>query len=287
VTWAPAWAPLVVAGLAAAGLYGSAIAGLATQWTTDENSSHGLLLVGAAALVLYRRWRSLRTLSLNPANSGFLVLAGALLVYAAGTITGDVFVVRVSLPFAIAGCVLALCGHAHARRVAAPIGLLLLAIPLPMVIVTHLTLPLQLVASQVAAETLDAAGVFVVREGNLLILRDLTLEVAEACSGLRSLVSLVTVGAVCAAVLGLSAPRALMLMAVAVPVAVIGNGLRVAATGFLTTWFGEAAVRGVLHDVTGYAAFLAMCATIIGVQIASRGLWRARRSSSPTLAVQS
>jgi exosortase len=287
VGWAPAGAPLIVAGLAAAGLYGSVVAGLVTQWATDENSSHGLLLAGAAAYVLYRRWQALKSLPLDPANSGFLVLAFALLVYSAGTITGDVFVVRMSLPFAIAGCVLALCGRAQTRRIAAPVALLLLAIPLPMVIVTYLTLPLQLIASHVAAEVLDASGIFVVREGNLLMLRDITLEVAEACSGLRSLVSLGTVGAVCAAVLNLSLPRALMLMAVAVPIAVIGNGFRVAATGFLATLFGEVAVRGPLHDLTGYAAFLVMCAAVIWVQIATRQRPQAPEASAHPLAVQS
>jgi exosortase len=267
-------APLVVAGAAAAGLYGSVIVGLVRQWLTDENSSHGLLLVAAALFVLYRRRSSLRALPADPANAGFLVLALALLVYGVGTLTGDVFILRLSLPFAAGGCVLALLGRAHARAALAPLGLLLLALPLPMVVVTYLTLPLQLIASDVAAEVLDTSGVFVVPQGNLLILKNLTLEVAEACSGLRSLVSLVTVAAVAGAVLSLSAARTVLLMAAAIPIAVIGNGFRVAATGFLATWFGEIAVRGVVHDLTGFAAFLVMCGAIIAVQMAVAAMAR-------------
>jgi exosortase len=156
------------------------------------------------------------------------------------------------------------------RLLVAPLGLLLLAMPLPAVVVTHLTLPLQLVASSVAAAVLHACQVPVVRDGNLLMLQRVTLEVADACSGLRSLVSLTSVAAVAAAFFPMSTGRAAFMVAASAPVAIIGNGLRVAATGLLATWLGEVAARGILHDLTGYAAFVAMCATIIGLQIAVR-----------------
>jgi exosortase len=282
-------APLVVAGAAAAALYGPVVVGLARQWVTDENSSHALLLIAAAAFVLHRRWPVLRSLPADPSNSGFLVLGVSLLVYLIGTLTGDVFVLRVSLPVALAGCVLTFWGKGHARAAFAPLALLLLAVPLPMVVVTHLTLPLQLIASDVAAEVLDSSGVFVVPQGNLLMLKNLTLEVAEACSGLRSLVSLVTVAAVCAAVLSLKPSRTVLLLATAIPIAVIGNGFRVAATGFLATWFGEVAVRGLFHDLTGFVSFLVMCACLISVQIVAARIARRRAAqvvhASPALAV--
>ena len=277
---AAALAPLVVACAAAAALYGSVVVGLVTQWFTDENSSHGLLLVAAAAFVLYRRRSALRSLPLEPSNAGFLLLGFSLLVYLTGTLTGDVFILRVSLPVALAGCVLALLGTAHARATFAPLALLLIAVPLPAVVVTYLTLPLQLIASDVAAEVLDSSGVFVVQQGNLLTLKDMSLEVAEACSGLRSLVSLVTVAAVCAAVLSLRPSRTLLLLTAAVPIAVIGNGFRVAATGFLVTWFGPGAARGLVHDLTGFAAFLVMCACLISVQIAAASIARRRAAAS-------
>ena len=272
-------APLAVAAAAGAALYGGVAAGLVRQWFTDENSSHGLLLVAAAAFVLYRRRAVLRALPAAPANTGFALLAFALLVYLLGTLTGDVFVLRVSLPFALAGLVLTFFGAAHMRAVFAPLALLALAVPLPMLVVTHLTMPLQLIASDVAAEVLDSAGVFVVPQGNLLMLKNLTLEVAEACSGLRSLVSLVTVAAVCSAVLSLKPPRTALLIAAAIPIAVVGNGFRVAATGFLATWLGEVAVRGFLHELTGFVAFLVMCAILIAVQAALAA--RARLRPAP------
>lgn len=260
----------MIAAAAAAGLYGSVVAGLAVQWVTDSDSSHGILLILAAAWVLRRRWPALRDLPIAPANIGFAVLGLALFIYLAGTLTGDIFILRVSMPIALAGCVLALFGLGHSRIALAPMALVAIAIPLPMVIVTTLTMPLQLIASQVAAEVLNASGVFVAREGNLLILRDITLEVAEACSGLRSLVSLITVSAVCAAGMSLPPRRALLMVATAIPVAVVGNGFRVAATGFLATWFGDIAVHGVVHELTGFVAFVGMLATVVGVQMLTR-----------------
>lgn len=263
-------ATLLLAAAAAIGLYAPVLAGLVRQWWSEPASSHGLLLIAVAGVVVHRRWQRWQALPLAPRDAGLAIVAAGLLIFAGGTITGDVFILRVSLPLVIVGAVLALAGAQHLRLMIAPLGLLLLAIPLPAVIVTHATMPLQLIASQVAAGVLQACQVAVVREGNLLMLERVTLEVADACSGLRSLVSLVSVTAVCAAFFSMSPRRVALLMAAAVPVAILGNGLRVAATGLLSTWIGEAAARGFLHDLTGYAAFVAMCAIIVGLQIAAK-----------------
>ncbi len=265
-------ATLLLAAAAAIGLYAPVLAGLVRQWWIEPASSHGLLLIAVAGVVVNRRWRRWQALPLEPRDAGLAVVAAGLLIFAGGTITGDVFILRVSLPLVIVGAVLALAGPRHLRLMVAPLGLLLLAIPLPAVVVTHVTMPLQLIASHVAAGVLNAFQIPVVREGNLLMLERVTLEVADACSGLRSLISLISVTAVCAAFFSMRPRRVVLLMAAAVPVAIIGNGLRVAATGLLSTWIGEAAARGFLHDLTGYAAFVAMCAIIVGLQIAAKPL---------------
>jgi exosortase len=105
----------------------------------------------------------------------------------------------------------------------------------------------------------------VVREGNLLRLDNAMLDVAEACSGLRSVISLIAVGAVCAALFRMTPRRGAMLIALSLPIAVLGNGARIAATGYMTQWFGEGAARGVSHDVTGYVAFALMFGATVAV----------------------
>jgi exosortase len=242
-------------------LYAQVAIGLVRQWVTDPAASYGLLLAAAALFLLIRRWPAVRGLPVQPSTSGIALAGVAMLIYLAGAIAGDLFVQRVSLPVAVAGALYAAAGASYVRTLFAPVALLALAIPLPAIVVTYATLPLQLVSSQIATDLLHASNIHVVRQGNLLVLDSMTLEVAQACSGLQSLLSLASVAAVGAAVL---------------PIAIIGNGLRVAITGALTTWIGPIAVEGLLHQMTGYAAFALMCAGMFAL------LWIGRFSPSRT-----
>ena len=262
--------PLLIGAAAAVALYGPILSRLVVQWLEDRDNSHGPLLVLAAALVLRRRWAAWRTLPIDGSDTGLGILVIALSVYVVGTLGADVFLPRLSLPLVIAGGVLALGGQQHLRLAAGPLLLLLLAIPLPAVLMTWITMPLQLMSSQIAAATLQASQLEVVRQGNLLTLPHITLEVVEACSGLQSAVSLVSVAAVTCAGLSLSGPRSVMLLVAAVPIAVVGNGLRVAASGILSQWVGEAALKGPLHDATGYVAFIVMCGVLLAVHLGTR-----------------
>jgi exosortase len=270
---------VVAAAGAAALLYAPILIGLARQWGSDPAASHGWLLAGAAVLVAIRRAPSLRGMSPSPRSIGLVVTAAAMLIYLTGSLAGDLFVQRVSLPLAGSGAVLAIAGAAQLRTLLAPIALFALAIPLPAIIVTYLTLPLQLVSSQIAADMLHTSSVNVVRQGNLLVLDQITLEVAEACSGLQSLLSLGSVAAVGAVLLPIDRWSKALMFAAVLPIAIIGNGLRVATTGWLTTWIGERAVEGVVHQATGYAAFLVMCAGLFSL------LWVGRSTANRELRI--
>ena len=258
-------------------MYAPLVGGLIRQWATDETASYGILLACAATFLIVRRWRSVRAMPVQPSLAGAVITGAAMLAYLAGSLAGDLFVQRVSLPLAAIGAVLGLAGWVQLRRLAAPLMLFALAIPLPSVVVTTLTLPLQLVSSQIAADLLTASSIHVVREGNLLVLDRMTLEVAEACSGLQSLTSLTSVAAIAATVLPINRWGRVLMFVTVVPIAIIGNGLRIAATGVLTTLFGEVAVRGLMHEATGFAAFLVMCFSIFA-------LLRLGRFSTPEVA---
>jgi exosortase len=269
---------VVAVAVAAALLYAPVAAGLARQWYDDPASSHGIALALAAAIVAWRRRGALRALPAAPSNLGFVALALALLLYIAGTFAGELLVLRVSALASCAACVLTLAGRAHLRLLTPPLVLLLLAIPLPATIVTSLTLPLQLLASQMAAGLLGTVGISVIREGNLLTLSTVTLEVAEACSGLRSIVSLVAMIAMFTVLTEGRVRHAVVLSLVTVPIAIIGNTLRVAGTGLLAHLFGPAMARGFIHELTGFAAFAAMGLALVVVY---RILLRRNRRSHP------
>jgi exosortase len=172
-------------------------------------------------------------------------------------------------------------GTAHLRLLIAPLLLCVAAIPPPGALVTELTMPLQLAASQLAALVLGLLfGMDVVRDGNVLTLSYITLEVAEACSGMRSVTTLLALVAVYGATSGAAIARVLLLAVAVVPVALAGNGLRVAVTAILASRLGEDATRGIIHDVTGFAAFAAMCAALAAVHLAATRLTRPGRSPS-------
>ena len=252
-------------GAAIALLYAPVAAGLARQWYEDPASSHGIVLIAAAAIVLRRRWRTLTAMPWAPSNAGFIALACSLILYAAASLAGELFVLRVSAVASLAAVVLTLAGPQPLRLLAAPFALILLAIPLPAVVVTSLTLRLQLVASQMAAAMLNGIGIGAVRDGNLLTLSSVTLEVAEACSGLRSIVSHIALIAVYNAVGRVRARDAILLMAATLPVAIVGNAVRVTATGVLAHVIGPWTARGWIHDLAGYAAFTGMCLALAGL----------------------
>jgi len=269
-------AAVVVAALAL--LYAQVAIGLVRQWATDPAASHGVLLIAAALFLIVQRWPALRRVPVQPTTAGLALAGVAMVIYLAGAIAGDLFVQRVSLPLALGGAVYSACGTTYIRRLFAPIALVALALPLPAIVVTYITMPLQLVSSQIASDLLQASSIHVIRQGNLLVLDSMTLEVAEACSGLQSLLSLISVTAVAAALLPINRWGRLAMFASVVPIAIIGNGFRVAATGVLATWFGPIAVEGIIHEMTGVVAFAVMCAGMFGL------LWIGRFSPTRTTA---
>jgi exosortase len=184
----------------------------------------------------------------------------------------------------LGGIVLYLFGWRVLRTVVFPLGFLLLMIPLPAIIFNQIAFPLQLLASGAGEAALSAARVPVLREGNVLILANTTLEVAEACSGIRSLVSLLTVGIV----LGYFAdPRPVVRVAVAlctIPVAIIANALRVAGTGIAAQYWGAAAAEGFLHTFSGWVVFVAALTMILAFQRALTRLLPLVSASRPVTA---
>jgi exosortase len=175
----------------------------------------------------------------------------------------DIFLTRVSAVVVMGGAIAFLAGTAAARVVVAPLFFILLSIPPPALVVTALTLPLQMVASRIGEAVLLLVGVPVVRDGNLLRLPSATLEVAEACSGLRSLLSLGAVAALFAWATETSWLKRVTLVATAVPIAVVVNGLRIAATGIACETWGRVAAADPWHTMTGWITFAVSLALLL------------------------
>ncbi|MCU1382252.1 MAG: epsH [Acidobacteria bacterium] len=263
--------------LSLAWLYAATLRGVVTEWLSSADASYGVVLAAVALIVIWRR-RATFAAARDPhatAIPGAAALLAGLSVYLIGQLGADVFLTRVSFVLVLCGVIWFVAGGRALRTIAAPLVFLLMAVPLPALVVNTITLPLQLVASRIGEATLTAAGVAVFRDGNLLELPSTTLEVAEACSGLRSIVSLAAIGAL----LAWTEPRwrrRALLVAATLPLAIVMNGLRIAATGLASETWGARAAADPWHTLSGWITFLLSVAALVQLQ---RALPKGRASA--------
>jgi exosortase len=271
-------AALVLAGFAL--LYRQVVVKLVMDWYNDDNYSHGFLIVPLALYFVWERREKLRKIPVTPSALGLVFVLGSVIVLIAGILGSELFLTRISILGTVVGVILFLFGWAHLRALAFPVAFLLLMIPIPAILFNQIAFPLQLLASQFGESAMGLANVPVLREGNVLILANTTLEVAEACSGIRSLVSLLTL----AIVFGyFSDPRGwvrTLLTLSAIPVAIVTNGFRVAGTGIAAHRFGAAAAEGFFHEFSGWLVFVSAFMLMLAVQ---RAIVRLAPASETTL----
>lgn len=237
-------------------VYWPVLTGLVDAWSTDDNYSHGFFIV---PLAIYFAWQNRAAIAATPARPswfGVVVVAGGLFLLVAGLLGAELFLSRVSILVTLAGATLFLFGWRMLRLLLFPLAFMLLMVPLPAIIFNKIAFPLQLLASHVGEYSVRAMDIPILREGNVLILANATLEVAEACSGIRSLVSLFTLGIV----FGYFVDHRTWVRAVialsAIPVAILANGLRVASAGVAAHNFGTAGVEGLFHEFSGWVVFV-------------------------------
>ena len=240
---------------------------MADVWTHVDYQSHGFLVPVVSVWLAMRQRYALRRLPVEPAGWGLAVLAAAFVAYFAGIIGGSVSLQGVALVAAIAGAVLFARGTAWLRRLALPIAFLLFMVPVPPGWITPIILQLQLFVSDVSLRILNALGILASREGNVLLLPSgESLFVAEACSGVTSIVTLAPLG-VLLAVLTLRGPVArVLLVAAVVPLAMAGNLVRVLATVFAAMRVGaQSATDGPPHEMLGLLTYLVAVSLLLAL----------------------
>jgi exosortase len=237
-------------------LYAPVLRGLVTQWARDPDYSYGFFVPVFSGYVLWRLRERLAVNKTKPSNFGFLVMMGAVCLLFLGSLGAELFTIRLSMLVLLSGIVLYLAGWQALRIVSFPLGFLVFMIPLPAIIYNQITFPLQLLASRLASSWLELVGVPVLRNGNVLVLSSYSLEVVEACSGVRSLMTLVSL----AVAYGyLAESRVWVRCALAllmVPTAIITNATRVTIAGILAHKFGAATSEGFVHVFSGWLVFL-------------------------------
>lgn len=277
--------PVLSIALVITWIYAPTLSQLAHQWATDPNYSHGFLVVPFSAYIAWHRRAALASAEIAPSIVGLLLVIISALLFLAGELGAEVFLTRLSLVSVLAGAVGFVWGRTHLRLLAFPLAFLLFMIPLPAILFNQITLPLQFVASSLGETLIRGAGIPVLREGNVLQLANVNLEVVEACSGIRSLVSLTMVAVVLAFWRRGGWWAAGVIVAAAVPVAIFTNACRIAGTAFASTWLGPAAADGFFHAFTGVVLFGTAFAALCGVVEAVRQIERVCRNTTKPIGV--
>jgi exosortase len=231
-------------------------------WKTDDYS-HGILLPFALAYLVHQKKDYLKDIPIRWSWFGLLVVLGSQAINIVGYLGAEFFLQRISLVFLLAGVILFVYGWKHLWESAFALLLIALAVPLPKLIFNAVAFPLQLIASSWAEWFLQVLNIPVFREGNILVLPNMTLSVAEACSGIRSLMSLITLGVMVAYFLPFRWWLRALFIATTIPIAVITNAFRVSGTGVLAHHYGQAAAEGFFHTFSGWLVFVCAFALLL------------------------
>ena len=229
---------------------------LVIDWGQDPDFSHGYLVPIFAAYLVWTKRKTLFNTKLTPTWSGVAVVALGLVVLLLGVYGAELFLSRISLVILLSGLVLSFGGRELLKELRFPLLVLILAIPIPGIVFNEITIPLQLLATKLASALLPLFGVPVLREGNIIELSVMKLEVAEACSGIRSLMSLFTLAIFYGYFLEKSTLRRTVLALASIPIAIAANAVRILGTGLCVQYWDPDKAMGFFHEFSGWVMFL-------------------------------
>ena len=236
-------------------LYAPVASMLVVQCWQDPNYTYGLFVPVFSLFLVWQDRARLTKLPLNPSWSGMVILLFALSAFIIGRISSEFFLPRLSFLFVISGLIVSLAGWKWLRALSFPLAFLILLLPSSSVI-GHITLPLQITASEASTLILKVAGISVLREGNILLLPGARLQVAEACSGIQSLFSLLTLAIVYGCITERKIGPRILLAFAAIPIAVAANALRIASAAIVLEHWGLERAQGRFHTFSGWLIFI-------------------------------
>jgi exosortase len=245
-------------------LYLPVIKLLVRDWLDLEDYSYCFLVPVVVGYVLHQERSRYRTVKRKPSNFGLAVMLLAIAVLILGTLGADLFIPRMSLPLLLAGIVLYVFGWGMLRAVAFPLCYLTLMIPLPGIVHNQITFPLQLLASRIAEHTIALGGMPVVREGNLLRVPFFSVEVAQACSGIRSLLSLIALGVAYVYFAERRTILRIIVVGLMLPIAIFTNAIRIVVSCLLGYRFGPEWAEGFMHLFSGWLIFVVAVVLLFG-----------------------
>ena len=254
-TWTK-WLPYAVIAILLCVLYWRVAVKLVYDWYSIPDYSHGFLVPLFAAFLIWDKRKNLSAIPIKPTWSGIAVVVFALAVLILGVYGVELFTARMSFVMLVAGLVWTFFGWGMIKALRFPLLVLVLAIPIPAIVFNRITFPLQLQASRIASDILPVLGVPTLHEGNVIELPVMKLEVAEACSGIRSLMSLFTLAVFYGYFLEKTTKRRVVLALASIPIAVAANVVRIVGTGLCVQYWDPDKALGFFHEFSGWVMFV-------------------------------
>lgn len=270
---AATWTALIWWGALLGILYAPVLGRMVYEWATVEEMGHGFFVPPVVAYLIWQRRSELAQVGLRPDGRGLILVVLGFVQLILGTAAADFFLTRVAFLISLVGVLWTLCGWPLLRSLAFPLLLLVFMIRIPLFLYSQITLPLQLLASRVAEVSLTLLGIPVLREGNILELASQRLSVVEACSGIRSLLSLSFLALIYAYFFDRKVWMRAALLVAAAPIAIVANAGRVTMTGILSEYKPEW-TRGFFHQFEGWGVFMVALAALVITHRALNILWR-------------
>lgn len=259
--------------LALAGLYYQVLVQLAETWAVNDNFSHGYFIPLVSLYMIFSLREKLQKEAVRPSNWGLLILLGGLALLVLATVASLNFMQQTSLLIVLWGLMLYFFGHRCAALLFVPIAYLIFMIPVPAILWNKIAFPMQLYSSALTEQIIQLLGVTVYREGNVLHLVETSLEVVDACSGLRSLTTMFALSAALAWFAHYSTWRKWLVFLSAVPIAIFVNMVRLTATALLASRYGEKVAQGFLHEFSGMLVFILGLVLLLAINmLMSKGL---------------
>lgn len=251
--------------LVLAGVYWHMFVDLIQAWNIKPQSSHGFFVLPIALWLCWQRKGLVKDIGIRRSGIGNVLLFWGLGIYLAGYLGSVSTMMNMSFMVSAAGIVIGMLGYSVLRVFLFPYLFLFFMFPIPDAIYVSLTNPLKLMVSDVSAFLIGVLGIAVYQDGNLIQIGNFQMEVVEACSGMRSLISYLMLGTILASFLNGSRWKIGLLAASAVPIAFLNNILRITITGLLAEWYGADAAEGFFHGFTGMITFAIGFLMLIGV----------------------
>jgi exosortase len=241
--------------LAWAVLFYPVVPPMVETWISHSDNSHALLVPLISLYFFWQKREEIRSIPLSSSMWGWMILGVSLAVYLVSFAGGIAFLARMMMVSSLLGLLWCCLGTQMVRSLAFPLAFLVFMVPVPDSVLGMVSYPLQLMASKISVDLITLCSIPVYREGNMLFFLQTRLEVAEACSGIRSIMSLTMLSVIFAYLLQSGRWQKIVLVISALPIALLANIVRVTGTGILAHFFGDQVAQGFLHDFSGMAVF--------------------------------